>query len=141
MHVLSSGVIVARREGKDWRYLLLRAYNYWDFPKGLVGEGEDPRAAAIREVEEETGLKELVFTWGDGFRETQPYGKGKIARYYLAETHTKEVHLPKSPELGRPEHHEYRWVTYEEARQLLSPRVIPILDWAATVIERTGERG
>jgi hypothetical protein len=38
--------------------------------------------------------------------------------------------LPVSPELGRPEHHEYRWVTYEEARSLLPLRLLPILEWA-----------
>jgi bis(5'-nucleosidyl)-tetraphosphatase len=48
------------------------------------------------------------------------------------------VVLPVSPELGRPEHHEFRWVSYEEAHRLLSPRVDPILDWAHTLI--TGER-
>jgi bis(5'-nucleosidyl)-tetraphosphatase len=85
---LSAGVIVVRRvQGQgDWHYLLLRAYNYWDFPKGIVETGEEPLGAARREVEEETGLTELNFRWGHGFSETEPYGKGKTARYYVAET-------------------------------------------------------
>ncbi|MGH8579780.1 MAG: NUDIX domain-containing protein [Gammaproteobacteria bacterium] len=33
---------------------MLRAYNYWDFPKGTVEPAEDPFEAACREVEEET---------------------------------------------------------------------------------------
>jgi 8-oxo-dGTP pyrophosphatase MutT (NUDIX family) len=131
---LSAGVIVVRREGGTWQYLLLRAYNYWDFPKGLVEAGEEPLEAARREVEEETGLTELVFSWGRAYQETPPYGPGKIARYYLAETQQTEVILPISPELGRPEHHEYRWMSYQEARELLAPRVVPILDWAHTLI-------
>ena len=64
------------------------------------------------------------------YQETAPYGRGKIARYYLAETHRLDVRLPVSPELGRPEHHEFRWATYSEARTLLSARVAAILDWA-----------
>ena len=48
--ILSAGVVVVRREGDVWHYLLLRAYNYWDFPKGIVDAGEDPREAACREV-------------------------------------------------------------------------------------------
>ncbi|RMD69747.1 MAG: NUDIX domain-containing protein [Gammaproteobacteria bacterium] len=131
---LSAGVIVVRRENGEWRYLLLRAYNYWDFPKGIVEPGEDPLQAAIREVKEETGIEDLVFRWGYDYRETPPYGKGKVARYYVAETRTRKVILPVSPELGRPEHDEYRWVSYEEARRLLSPRVVPILDWAHRLI-------
>jgi len=131
---LSAGVIVVRRETDSCRYLLLRVYNYWDFPKGIVEPGEDPFQTGRREVEEETGLKDLIFSWGYDYRETQPYGPGKVARYYVAETRQIQVVLPVSPELGRPEHHEFRWVNYEEARRLLSPRVVSILDWAHALI-------
>ena len=137
---LSAGVIVARREGGTWRYLLLRAFQYWDFPKGIVEAGEKPLEAACREVEEETGLTDLVFSWGHDFRETPPYGPGKVARYYVAETGQTEVVLPISQELGRAEHHEYRWMDYEEARGHLAPRVIPILDWAHALISAEGVR-
>ena len=133
--ILSAGVVVARREGGLWQYLLLRAYDYWDFPKGVAEAGEDPLEAACREVEEETGLTELNFRWGHGFSETEPYGKGKVARYYVAETAQREIVLPISPELGHPEHHEYRWAGYEEARKLLVPRVARILDWAHALIK------
>jgi bis(5'-nucleosidyl)-tetraphosphatase len=138
--ILSAGVVVVRREGDVWKYLLLRAFNYWDFPKGVVEAGEDPLEAACREVEEETGLSELGFRWGHGFSETEPYGQGKVARYYVAETIQDTIILPVSPELGRPEHHEYRWVSYQEARGLLVPRVARILDWAHVLIsEKTPE--
>lgn len=43
---MSAGVIIVRRYDDEWRYLLLRVYNYWDFPKGEVEPGEDPLAAA-----------------------------------------------------------------------------------------------
>jgi len=131
---LSAGVIVVRREKGDWRYLLLRSYSYWDFSKGIVEAGEEPREAACREVAEETGLQDLAFSWGHDFQETVPYGPGKVARYYVAKTRQATVILPISKELGRPEHHEYRWVNYEEARALLAPRVQPILDWAHALI-------
>jgi 8-oxo-dGTP pyrophosphatase MutT (NUDIX family) len=39
-----------------------------------------------------------------------------------------------SPELGRPEHHEWRWVSYDEAEELLPPRLGIVLDWARTTI-------
>jgi len=130
---LSAGIIVTRKTQQGCYFLLLRAYNYWDFPKGIVESGEDAFLAACREAEEEASLKDLTFPWGKIYRETEPYGTGKIARYYLAETNVSEIILPVSAELGRPEHDEYRWLAYPEARALLTARLIPILDWAHAV--------
>ncbi len=132
--VLSAGVVVVRRQDQERLFLMLRVYNYWDFSKGLVEPGEDPFAAARREAEEEAGLTDLSFPWGRDYRETLPYGPGKIARYYLAETRQISIELPVSKELGRPEHHEARWFRYADARALLVPRLTPILDWAQSVI-------
>jgi len=134
---LSAGVVIVRPAPQEVRYLLLRAYSYWDFPKGLVEAGERPLGAAIREVEEETGLVNLEFHWGEPYRETEPYGRGKVARYYLAESANGQVSLPVNPELGHPEHHEFRWLDYDEARALLSPRLRPILDWARDLVTQT----
>lgn len=129
----SARVVLVRRVGDERRYLLLRAYNYWDFPKGLVEPGEDSLRAARRELEEETGVTDIDFPWGEGFFETKPYGRGKVARYYIALARSNEVRLPSSPELGRPEHHEFRWVDYQEGMELLSPRLRPVLEWAHRV--------
>ena len=116
-------------------YLLLRAFNYWDFPKGMVENGEDPFAAAQREVAEESGLTELDFRWGMEFRETPPYGPNKIARYYLAAAPHGEVYLPVSAELGKPEHDEFRWLDYAQAQGMVSVRVRAVLDWAQAIVE------
>ena len=128
---LSAGVVVVRPGPTGWLFLLLRAYRNWDFPKGVVEPGEDPLAAARREVREETLIADLRFSWGEEYRETAPYSNNKIARYYLAETATEGITLPVSPELGRPEHNEARWVDLAGALTLSSPRVAPILKWAA----------
>ena len=126
----SAGVVVVRPTADGWRLLLLRAYRDWDFPKGTVEHGEAPLAAAVRETAEEAAIVDLVFRWGESYCETAPYGRGKVARYYLAETAQTSITLPVSPELGRPEHHEGRWVDFEEAGRLLPPRLQPILAWA-----------
>lgn len=131
--ILSAGIVVVRRTADGCRFLLLRVYNYWDFPKGLVEPGETPLEAARREIREETGLTDLDFRWGEGYYETAPYGHNKVARYYVAETDQEDVELPVSPELGHPEHHEYRWVNAEEGRALLVPRVQAVLDWARKI--------
>lgn len=132
--VKAAGAVIFRRTPRGPRYLVLRAFKNWDFPKGLVETGEDQLACAKREVEEETGLTDLAYPFGDEFRETLPYAGNKIARYYLAETEQVEIVLPVSPELGRPEHHEYRWVSLDEAEDLLPPRLAVVLDWAQRTI-------
>jgi len=128
--VLSAGVVVVRRAADGWRVLLLRVYNYWDFPKGVIEAGEDPLAAAQREVREETGIDDLEFHWGWDYVETAPYSKNKIARYYVASTASEEVNLPVNPELGAPEHHESRWFTFADARTRVVPRIDAVLGWA-----------
>jgi 8-oxo-dGTP pyrophosphatase MutT (NUDIX family) len=131
---LSAGVVVVRQAEPGWLFLMLRAYRNWDFPKGLVENGEDPLDAARREVTEETMISDLQFGWGDAFYETAPYSRNKVARYYVGRTTSEDVTLPVQPELGRPEHHECRWVTFDEALELSSPRIKPVLEWAARTI-------
>jgi 8-oxo-dGTP pyrophosphatase MutT (NUDIX family) len=90
-HRLSSGVVVVSLLQRKLKYLLLRAYRNWDFPKGLVEAGEEPIDAALREVREETTLDDLSFDWGLEFMDTGPYNKGKISRYYIARSKQSEV--------------------------------------------------
>jgi len=118
------------RDAQSYHYLLLRAYQHWDFPKGMVEAGEQPFDAALREVREESTICDLEFPWGKEFLDTGPYGRGKVARYYLGLTHQRQVDLPINPEIGRPEHEEYRWVSYQEAKKLVTPRVRTVLEWA-----------
>ena len=133
--VLSAGVIPLRRTLQGWRVLILRAYKNWDFPKGRVEPGEEPIDAAKREMTEETGIIEVHFPWGDSYKETLPYAAGKIARYYLGAITDEQVSLPISHELGRPEHHEWRWVSFDEAEDLLPPRLAVVLAWARATVD------
>ena len=134
MPLISAGVIPARRTPDGWKLLILRAYRKWDFPKGRIDPGEEPLAAAKREAEEEAALTDLEFPFGEIYRDTAPYAGGKIARYYLAVTGQEQITLPISRELGRPEHHEGRWVSLAEAARLLPPRLQLILAWVREVL-------
>jgi bis(5'-nucleosidyl)-tetraphosphatase len=131
----AAGTVVLRRVDGRWNCLVLRVYRNWDFPKGLVEPGEEPLDAALREVTEETGLRELSLPWGEVWRETEPYAGGKVARFYIAESTAGTVVLPVNPQLGRPEHHEFRWLDFEAAARLLPPRLQRVLRWAQTVAE------
>ena len=131
--ILSAGVVVIRQAQPRPLFLLLRSYQNWDFPKGVVEAGETPLQGALREVAEETTITDLNFTWGDSYQETPPYARGKVARYYLAETQQTHITLPVNPSLGHPEHEEYRWVSYSQAQSIIAPRLLPILKWAHTM--------
>lgn len=131
---LSCGAVVVRKTDAGWVALMLRAYKNWDFPKGICEQGEVPQDAAVREIGEETGIHDPVFEWGDRHFETGPYHRGKIARYYLVRTAEERVEMGISPELGRPEHHEFRWVDFDEAHDLAAPRVRQVVHWARQIV-------
>ncbi|HEX5034304.1 MAG TPA: NUDIX domain-containing protein [bacterium] len=134
--LLSVGAVLFRRGPAGLLFLLLRVFKYWDFPKGLLEPGEEALAAARREIREETGIAALEFPYGEIYCETEVYGQGKVARYYLAETPEEKIELLPGPQLNMPEHHEHRWLDYASARRLLVPRVQRILDWAQERLER-----
>jgi len=134
--VFSAGMVIVRQDQGIWKYLFLRAFRNWDFPKGIIEPGEDPFDAAKREVAEETGISDLHFNWGYIYKETEPYSSGrKVARYYLAETHSASVVFSVNPEIGRPEHHEHRWLAYEQLRKLAPKRLAKIVAWTHAVIK------
>jgi 8-oxo-dGTP pyrophosphatase MutT (NUDIX family) len=136
--LISAGIVPALRVADGWKVLLLRAYKDWDFPKGFIEEGETPLEAALREAREETGITDFDLSFGETWCETAPYSGGKVARYYLAVTKEENLVLPVSPELGRPEHHEWRWVYFDGAALLIRPRLEPILEWARERLTNKG---
>lgn len=133
MPPIAAGVILLRAGVMAWEYLLLRTYNYWDFPKGEVEPGESLRAAAVRELREETGIApdRLRFPWGEVVLTTAAYARGKVAHYFMAQVDREaRVSLGTNAALGRAEHHEYRWLDFVAARLLLVPRLQAILEQA-----------
>ena len=81
----AGGVVVRQRDDGVVEILLVHrpAYDDWSFPKGKCEDGESEEEAAVREVEEETGLRcrlerELATTrYRDG------RGRPKTVRYWL----------------------------------------------------------
>ena len=131
---LSCGAVVVRQTEDGWLVLMLRAYRNWDFPKGMLESGETSLQAAIREIGEETGIDELDFAWGDSFLDTGPYSRGKVARYFIARTEQAAIVMGISPQTGRPEHHEARWLSFDDAYDISAPRVRLVVQWARNVI-------
>jgi bis(5'-nucleosidyl)-tetraphosphatase len=124
----SAGVIVFRRDEQGCRFLLLLSRltkrPLWEFPKGGIDDGESPEEAALRELEEETGMsaadirlipefehrEEYRFTSGSG--DTRTLVRKEVT-YFLAETRTREVRLSVH------EASQYAWLTVDEAARKL----------------------
>jgi bis(5'-nucleosidyl)-tetraphosphatase len=152
----SAGAIIFRKEpfdvaqGKgDKIYYLLLHYpsntkspkEYWDLPKGHIEKGEKLEDTVKREVEEETGLKDIEFI--EGFKETIKYffkweNKNilKFVTFYLAETKTRDVKISE-------EHIDYEWLPYKEALEKLTfKNAKEILKKANNFLSKTdGQRG
>lgn len=79
----------------------------WDFPSGRV-EDEEPRNAALRELEEETGLKGTMLKTGEPFTVETSEG--------LFHVHPFLVKVEGEPELSR-EHERYEWISPEELEE------------------------
>ena len=139
----SSGGLVLRRIDEKWHLAVIEPAGRESesgkpllaLPKGWINPGEKADETALREVREETLIENLEFAWGEVYTQTNPYSRGKVARYYIAKTTTVEVSLPVIEALGRAEHNEFRWVDREAALRLVSPRVAPIIEWADGYIE------
>ena len=122
----SVGAVIFRRANvggaQKMLYLVLHYHthdNYWEFPRGGVEKGESETQTALREIWEETGLKETDLKFVEGFRAAMHYfytleGKhrSKDAVYFLAESKTDAIKLSA-------EHLEFKWLEYEDALKTL----------------------
>jgi 8-oxo-dGTP pyrophosphatase MutT (NUDIX family) len=116
---VSSGAILYHRYNKTIIFLLLHYYNgHWDFPKGNKEKGESDLETALREIAEETGIKDVTIL--DKFkkqifykykRDNQLISKKVI--YFLAETESTNVVLSN-------EHLNFVWAKFEEAFQRIT---------------------
>jgi 8-oxo-dGTP diphosphatase len=88
-------------------------YDDWSLPKGKLDEGEGFEDGALREVEEETGLRcRITGTLGDTSYHDRK-DRAKLVRYYEMEPDSGEF----SP---NDEVDELRWLPPAEARELLT---------------------
>lgn len=90
-------------------------YDDWSFPKGKLDRGETLEEAALREVEEETGLRcRLVSPLGcTAYADHK--GRDKVACYFLMDVASGRFQAGSEVD-------EVRWVTVDEALDLLSYR-------------------
>ena len=121
---IAAGIIIFRRENQSSpiEYLLLKSSKFgnWTPPKGHLEWNETELQTAIRETEEESGLKnnsdyeiiDLNYTIQISYPVN---GREKISFYWCAKLNDE-----KNPEVILSyEHLEYKWLGFEEAVQIV----------------------
>jgi predicted NUDIX family NTP pyrophosphohydrolase len=141
----SAGILLFRRGGGGTAVLLIKPggpfwrnkdAGAWMIPKGLVEPGETPPEAALREFEEETGTRLTSVPFP--LARIRQAG-GKIVEAFAVEGDLDPANIrsnyfelewpPKSGRIERfPEVAEGRWMNLAEARELMLPSQLPLLD-------------
>ncbi|KAK5648504.1 hypothetical protein RI129_003396 [Pyrocoelia pectoralis] len=117
MSKTAAGLVIFRRHLNIIEYLLLQTsygIHHWTPPKGHVDPGEtDPMVTALRETQEESGLKKSDLKIFDNSKHILNYnvnGKPKIVIYWLA-----ELINPRAEIILSDEHQDFKWLQLEEA--------------------------
>ncbi len=141
----SAGILLFRNRARGLELLLVKPggpfwrgkdAGAWMIPKGMIEDGEAPAEAALREFEEETGTRLTTIPFP---LLTVRQSGGKIVEAFAAEGDLDPAGLRSSqfsmewpPRSGQqqsyPEIAEARWMPPDEARRLMLPSQLPLID-------------
>jgi 8-oxo-dGTP pyrophosphatase MutT (NUDIX family) len=113
--VRAAGGVVVREAAGPLEVLLVHRprYDDWTIPKGKLRPGETDEAGALREVEEETGLRCRLGRELASSRYVDSRGRPKTVRYWLMEAVAGEF-------VPHAEVDEVRWLAPAEAAALVT---------------------
>lgn len=145
MAVLSAGILLYRRREGGLELLLAhpggpywqnKDEGAWMIPKGIVEEGEEPLACALREFEEELGvrcpaapeplarIRQKGGKWVEAFAAEGDLDAGAISsNMFKAEWPPRSGAFRSFPEIDRA-----AWFSLEEARAKILPSQVPLID-------------
>lgn len=142
---LSAGVLLFRQRDGETQVLLIKPggpfwrnkhAGAWMIPKGALEDGEAPAEAALREFEEETGTRlaavpfPLARIRQSGGKHVEAFAvEGDLDPAKITSNEFEMEWPPRSGHRERfPEVVEARWMTIGEARAMMLPSQLPLLD-------------
>jgi predicted NUDIX family NTP pyrophosphohydrolase len=142
---LSAGILLFRERAGEIEVLLIKPggpywrnkhAGAWMIPKGVVEPGESPVEAAIREFAEETGTLlssapfELATVRQAGGKKVQAFAiEGDLDATGIRSIDFELEWPPRSGRVERfPEAEQAKWMTLTEARAMMLPSQLPLLD-------------
>jgi|GEM_PF-645043 len=121
MNETTFGIIPVRKhEGKNIFLLVRSQQGNWGFPKGHPEKNEAPMFTARRELEEETGITDLVL-FPQTFSEARvmveaDFTATKVVIWFLGMINgSPEVNIKDTNEIS-----EYKWLRFDDAYELLT---------------------
>jgi 8-oxo-dGTP pyrophosphatase MutT (NUDIX family) len=114
--IRAAGALLWRpgRDGPDVALVHRQRYDDWSLPKGKLEPGESAEAGALREVEEETGLRCRLGSELSPVNYRDRRGRPKQVRYWMMEP------IDDTGFVANDEVDELRWCSADEATALLS---------------------
>lgn len=115
----SAGGVVVRFSAAEPQFLLIRdSYGHWGFPKGHLEKGERADTAALREVMEETGLRNVSVLSSIAAIEWRFRFRGRLIQkhceFFLMESPSGDTRPQKAEGITA-----CRWVPIDEAQKLI----------------------
>lgn len=121
-------IVTYKKEKNKVSYLLLKRklhWQGWEFPKGGIEKSETPMQAVICELKEETGQNPVLiksYKYQGKYSYDSKTKKDKLRKNYKGQTFTlfsAQISSNKI-KIDKNEHAEYKWLSYEQARNLLT---------------------
>ncbi len=117
----AGGIVLRCTPGGDWQVLLVHRprYDDWSLPKGKADPGESDEETALREVEEETGLRCTLGAPAGRTRYRDSKGRDKVVHYWLMAPESDEAAADGSF-VANDEVDAVRWCSVAEATERLT---------------------
>jgi 8-oxo-dGTP pyrophosphatase MutT (NUDIX family) len=116
----AGGIVLRPASNGGWQVLLVHRprYDDWSLPKGKADPGERDEETALREVEEETGLRCTLGAPAGRTRYRDSKGRDKVVHYWLMEPESEDA--ADGAFVPNDEVDAVRWCSVAEATSRLS---------------------